>query len=101
MPRYIDADALLRKFNIDDMCTVNECVPIRIARRTIENAPTADVAGVRHGRWSISVEGYEFCTIECSLCHETMYVAYTGKKTIKPRYTKFCPNCGAKMEDEP
>ena len=40
--RLIDADRLLKKFNIDDITTVgeNHHVPILIARKAIEDAPT-------------------------------------------------------------
>lgn len=87
MPKYIDADALLKKFNIDDMETVNGCVPILIARETIERAPAADVAPVVHGRW---IEDDTGIMHYCSECHK-----YNGSTTYMPKY---CPNCGALMD---
>ena len=52
----------------------------------IDNAPAADVAEVRHGRWIASHD--EFCT--CSLCKYPVYAAWNA--------TNYCPNCGAKMD---
>ena len=49
--------------------------------------PAADVAEVRHGRWEfIGGYGYQY---RCSVC-----------VTCAERKTKFCPNCGAKMDGE-
>lgn len=58
----------------------------------IENFPAADVVPVVHGKWiRKEAEGAIFAEYECSVCS-----AYpTGG--IKSRY---CPNCGAKMDEE-
>ena len=52
----------------------------------IDNAPSADVAPVRHGRW-VDID-YEFA--QCSLCKYPVYAAWNA--------TNYCPNCGAKMD---
>lgn len=55
---------------------------------TLEDLPTEDVAPVRHGywiRWAMSDE--------CSECGYD-----TGKYS---EGTKFCPDCGAKMDAQP
>ena len=52
----------------------------------INNAPAADVAPVRHGRWIASHD--EFCA--CSICKYPVYVGWNQ--------TNYCPNCGAKMD---
>ena len=64
------------------------------AQRAILDAPAADVAPVRHGRWVQVIVHVEFedgfvDRVEecCSACHEP-----NGR-----RCTYFCPNCGAKM----
>ena len=57
----------------------------------IDNAPTADVVKVRHGRWI--VKGY-VCgetAYQCSECKETEW------RTSASRL-KYCPFCGAKMD---
>lgn len=81
MARYIDVDTLIQKFNIDDMTNVNGCVPMLIIRRTIENAPTADVKPIITGEW----QGYV-----CSICG------------VSSEYGSeyFCPSCGADMRKE-
>lgn len=55
---------------------------------SVENAPAADVAPVRHGRWKV-IEGMIENAI-CSNCgrhFQSYYEAY-----------HYCPNCGAKMD---
>lgn len=54
--------------------------------------PTADVAPVVHGKWELRHEGYGHYW-ECSVCHTNPCIYVT-------RNTKFCPNCGAKMDLE-
>lgn len=56
------------------------------------DAPPADVAPVRHGRWEEASDGdgivCPFCRTDfCTIIYDTEYFNY-------------CPNCGAKM-DEP
>ena len=56
--------------------------------RKIEDFPAADVAPVRHGKWEI-VDQEEPRTYGCSVC----------KRLARfPHF--YCPNCGAKMEEE-
>lgn len=62
------------------------------AQRAILDAPSADVAPVRHGRW-IDKGEYAVCT-ECGGRSSTQY---DGVEPI-PLMTQFCPNCGAKMD---
>lgn len=49
-----------------------------------ENLPKVDAEPVRHGRWT-----FPWTSPECSVCRKTQ------KWT-----SKFCPNCGAKMDLE-
>jgi len=48
-----------------------------------ESFPTSDVAPVRHGRWREGV----YAGYKCSECRTTWDAP-----------TKYCPNCGAKMD---
>lgn len=52
----------------------------------VMDAPAADVAEVRHGRW----KRYSTTMMECSLC---------GKHTARHKFN-YCPNCWAKMDLE-
>lgn len=56
----------------------------------IEDAPAADVTPVVHGEWLLRHEGYGHYW-ECSVCHTNPCIYVT-------EHTKFCPNCGAKMD---
>lgn len=56
----------------------------------IEDAPAADVAPVRHGRW-IEQEKYTFGVMyDCSICCDR--ILDNGHSW------NYCPNCGAKMD---
>ena len=59
---------------------------------------TVDAEPVRHGHW-LAVKGWddvigELDNAECSVCHETQEGEYWAKT-----YYKYCPNCGAKMDE--
>ena len=57
------------------------------AQRAILDAPAADVAPVRHGRWTpLRINGHEM-GVTCSECNTTWDAE-----------SNFCPNCGANMD---
>lgn len=60
-------------------------------RKAIFELPAADVAPVRHGRWTMSSDRPD--TIICSCCDSAFDV---WKADIKRH--NYCPNCGARME---
>lgn len=57
----------------------------------LEDFPTADVAPVRHGRWTTSSDRPD--TIICSCCDSAFDV---WKADIRRHH--YCPNCGARMD---
>lgn len=64
------------------------------AIQIINEAPSADVAPVRHAKWVLIDE----CVNEgvyCSNCHKKIYRAEYANQKVK---SNFCPNCGAKMD---
>lgn len=61
--------------------------------RRLLSIPAADVAPVRHGRWTMSSDRPD--TIICSCCDNAFDV---WKADIKRH--NYCPNCGAKMDLE-
>ena len=101
MSRYIDADAILEKvqfrvrINDDTDKTVKRCV--EITRNLIENAPTADVAPVVHGRWLTWEEKFpgkmtkkkSRLGVFCSAC-----------QNYADNMSDYCPNCGCRMDEE-
>ena len=60
------------------------------AQRAILDAPAADVAPVRHGRWEWDTEDI----YRCSNCAEKSHV----KEVMGHPEWDYCPNCGAKMD---
>ena len=62
------------------------------AQRAILDAPSADVAPVRHGRW---IDKGEYAV--CMECGGRSGTQYDGVEPI-PLMTQFCPNCGARMD---
>lgn len=102
MPRYIDADALMDKFqNLADD-DWNQGTGTTWANAFAESAdvvddmPTADVAPVRHGEWiGTEFDGYAdgkpvYYEWKCSACGCIF-------EDEEPAWN-FCPCCGAKMD---
>lgn len=97
--RLIDADALdaemyHKSFEVDDGRNVwNSGLWIRykIFEEAIRDAPTIDAVPVRHGKW-ITEECLPGVAV-CSNCgHEI--------RGIGCQYTKYCDECGARMDAE-
>lgn len=68
--------------------------------KILNQFPAADVSPVRHGRW-ISLTDCSNAGVYCSVCHKKVYkedYAICNRKN-KLR-SDYCPNCGAKMDDE-
>ena len=62
---------------------------VETTRDYIASLPAADVAPVRHGKWKPTE--YPIMS-ECEDCSEC------GYRTVYGHGFKFCPNCGAKMD---
>ena len=60
----------------------------------IDKISSADVVKARHGHWLLDSSGAEFC----SECGE--YPFDDGEYHISGWSSKYCPNCGAKMDEE-
>lgn len=65
----------------------------------IENAPTVEAEPVRHGKWKWLSCTYDRvpreAEYECSECHHKTIV----HGDYMP-WEKYCPNCGARMDEE-
>lgn len=91
--RPIDADALLKKLN-DNSIAYNAYVNYFVL-----NAPTVYAMPVIHAHW-ISCEnetGEGSNTYKCSTCGEIQMII---SGTPKDNGWKYCPHCGAKMDEE-
>ena len=91
MSRYIDADKIEWRLIIPTNATTAEENMIYHARKLVEFQKTADVAPVVHGEWI--VEGQE---VYCSKCKKISGYNWNGASA----FSKFCPNCGARMDGE-
>lgn len=90
MARYIDADQIEKYVTREDHGTPDErWRPEREFCAIIDSIPAADVQEVRHGRW-IEINR-EMGMRRCDLC---------GKIVGGQTRSRFCPNCGAKMDEE-
>lgn len=108
MPRYINADKferelkdryyeLEKQFGCYDSYVeaIDECID------KIDNAPTADVQEVKHGKWVLSAESLgiqDVDCVKCSLCGELFIVDEDYDFDYIKDFFIYCPNCGAKMD---
>ena len=58
------------------------------AQRLIDEQPTIEARPMVHGEWI-----YEYHTWHCNICGCHPYKGYIPKEP-----SKFCPNCGARMD---
>ena len=91
MKEYIEREAVLERLAKVDMDTYYGFTAavqfgVNHAIQCIKEAPAADVAEVRHGRWKNGGNGlYD----TCSACEKEIYLAIP---------MNYCPECGALME---
>ena len=94
MSRYIDADELKNAFTnwreivnnpYDFFPSVEEC------KAVIDAQPTAEVAEKKKCHWIYDGESNTGVYAICSACGESIYQAGEWK---------YCPNCGARVENE-
>ena len=94
MIRYIDADKLRK----DEIARCH-CVPCvgsndnnyKDLDEVLNDAPTADVVEVRHGRWTLHTDGSGTCS-ECGTTQKNVWDC--------DRWQNYCGHCGAKMDGE-
>ena len=107
MARYIDADALMRELGINDMrCDKCGWGQYGYCKRggdftdaclAIENAPTVDVVERKKGKWE---RHYSRPNVFADLYWHCSVCGYKNDDQWAYRYHNFCPNCGAKMDEE-
>lgn len=98
MAEHIERDRLKKAFNEDVINTMQTWDPslVNLLMIEIDEAPAADVAPVRHGRWIIhqAFEGKRHNCNECIECSECN--TWFGHDCYAK--TNYCPYCGAKMD---
>lgn len=93
MAEYIEREAVLKEAEsrIIWVATTMEVYEL------IRDAPAADVAPVRHGRWIKESDG----GTRCSVCNKRVRdVTGGGDEPVDLSYMPYCPKCGAKMDGE-
>ena len=90
MTRYIDADAIIWTDLSDGkgLCYVTFLDKIK-------HMPTADAVPVRHGKWKKS--GNWGRVYKCDQCCN--YLDFDGVNAGRGS-ANYCPNCGARMDEE-
>lgn len=103
MPRLINADTVVTIQVYDDMTEEYDTKKMTIAEAIDEWSdegcpPTVDAEPVIHAHWEYV--DYGGCgNYHCSNCRAISGTQYNGLEPIL-RLTKYCPNCGAKMDEE-
>ena len=96
MDEFISREATIKRIKKVYCVGCNSCNGVRCracgtddAIDIIEDAPAADVAPVRHGRWlCVDTDTEQFFL--CNRCKKKEYWE-----------SEYCPSCGAKMDGEP
>lgn len=98
MTEYIDKSAAVRILEAkSDMAVCTDAQPyFMAAAKMIGLLPSADVAPVIHARWHYT-DAYPH-GVYCSNCNRKFLhnMEWIGIYDIP---TKYCPNCGAKMDE--
>lgn len=91
MARLIDAEAL--KEHVKKYMSVFAKYDWREICEMLNDAPTVEAEPIRHGHWDC--KGFE--PVRCSVCGITVDAINGIPWAIKG--FKFCPHCGAKMDE--
>jgi len=99
MPRYIDADVILTKFDKTLQLAGNDgaIAALKFCKEIVRKAPTISPDEVRGvGRWvRINVMSDEWFKLKCSCCQKEFEIM---EGELEDYILNYCPNCGAKME---
>lgn len=96
MAEYMDRDAALIEIERREALMVGDKrVSVDEMKSFIKNRPAADVAPVVHGRWIYEAETlFTLSGYCCSVCRRPRWLS-----PDVPEAFKYCPNCGAKMQE--
>lgn len=99
MAEYINREKIL-----EDIGTDIAAFTLSMVFRHIRNAPPADVAEVKHGKWIWDPNGMDWGlgTWKCSecACRNNNLPMNNRINPLVFSGSKYCPNCGAKMDLE-
>ena len=66
-------------------------------KEALDRVPTIDAVPVKHGK-DIYYKAKGHCEFKCSVCGAEAHVVEGGE--LDGGYFNYCPNCGAKMDEE-
>lgn len=100
MSRLIDADEIKIRLPFT-LPRYNMMLLRNSIMQGIQDTPTVDAELVRHRHWRnmgehTGKDGFTWSEIYCSGCE----MGFTGIGTIDIEALHYCPNCGAKMDEE-
>ena len=92
MTRLIDADDIVLDYSgLANISPLDFRGTAEYFAKQIDSMPTIDAVPVKHGKWENSrPDAPMFGFYYCSLC---------GRKRTSPQ-DRYCPNCGARMDEE-
>lgn len=100
--RPIDADRALEIVRDQGIAHPNAYHLTNYATLILREAPTIDVAPVRHRHW-ISLTECANEGVYCSICKKKVWkseYAWCSKRRRNKLQSNYCPSCGARMDDE-
>lgn len=93
--RLIDADATIYALNVASRGDSKDVIRNLVICFLLAS-PTVDAVPVRHGKW-IYGNDFHWYTASCNKCG---YQRRTDIKADGWNQWMYCPNCGAKMDEE-
>ena len=96
MADYIEREALKNQIAKNKLMAREPAAKRILAM--IDDMPAADVAPVVHGHWDKPTKPFPYWDWKCSVCGCEEYRQRDSHGHY--RIMKYCPNCGAKMDDE-
>lgn len=115
MGDYVKRSDILERFTfehgdrIPEVCEdgKDNTISFRDAKAVIRSLPAADVAPVVHARWIVKKVGYAKTLAFCSACgcqsstnSQRFHEQGADITEYTPILTKYCPECGAKLDLE-
>jgi len=100
--KYIDAENIKKSIN-EYFTPIDSNHPMTLTveqvMEAVGNMPVADVMEAKHGEW-LTRKDYEdnYQTYACSICDNSCVTSHNEDDTVTLYRTKYCPNCGAKMD---
>lgn len=100
--KYFERQLEKARFNLTQQTSRNapEDVLRNIRKKIGYYEAAVKALSVARGEWKEIADDYEICAteFECSNCKESFCTSELTDADFR-RMMKFCPNCGAKMED--